>query len=81
MNIRIQNLPPGITVEELSEFLGDSDDIEHIELSDAGNPDNVIAIVKVSTGHTGANAMAEFIDGKFFRDKRLSAQALTLINE
>lgn len=81
MNIRIQNLPPGITVEELSEFLGDSDDIEHIELSDAGNPDNVIAIVKVSTGHTGANAMAEFIDGKFFRDRRLSAQALTLINE
>jgi hypothetical protein len=81
MNIRIQNLPPGITVEALSEFLGDSDDIEHIELSDAGNPDNVIAIVKVNTGHTGANAMAEFIDGKFFRDRRLSAQALALINE
>ena len=81
MNIRIQNLPPGITVEALSEFLGDSDDIEHIELSDAGNPDNVIAIVKVNTGHTGANAMAEFIDGKFLRDRRLSAQALALINE
>jgi len=81
MNIRIQNLPPGTTVEDLSEFLGDSDDIEHIQLTDAGNHDNVIAIVRVSTSHTGANAMAEFIDGKFFRDRRLSAQAFALINE
>jgi hypothetical protein len=81
MNIRIQNLPPGTTVEQLSEFLDDSQDIEHIQLSDAGNPDNVIAIVKVNTGHTGANAMAEFIDGKFFRNRRLSAQAFSLLNE
>ena len=81
MNIRIQNLPPGVTVEELNEFLGESDDIERIELNDEGNADNVIAIIKVNTGHTGASAMAEFIDGKFFRDRRLSAQALTLLNE
>ena len=81
MNIRIQNLPPGVTVEELNEFLGESDDIEHIELNNEGNADNVIAIVKVNTGHTGASAMAEFIDGKFFRDRRLSAQSLTLLNE
>ncbi|MGD2160160.1 MAG: RNA-binding protein [Gammaproteobacteria bacterium] len=81
MNIRIQNLPPGVTVEELNEVLGESDDIEHIELNDEGNADNVIAIVKVNTGHTGATAMAEFIDGKFFRERRLSAQALTLLNE
>jgi hypothetical protein len=81
MNIRIQNLPPGVTVEELNEFLGQSDDIEHIELNDEGNADNVIAVVKVNTGHTGATAMAEFIDGKFFRERRLSAQAFTLINE
>jgi hypothetical protein len=81
VNIRIQNLPPGVTVEELNEFLGQSDDIEHIELNDEGNADNVIAVVKVNTSHTGANAMAEFIDGKFFRERRLSAQAFTLINE
>jgi hypothetical protein len=81
MNIRIQNLPPGVTVEELEAFLGASDDIEQIQLSDEGNADNVIAIVKVNTGHTGASAMAEFIDGKFFRERRLSAQALTLLNE
>ena len=68
-------------MEELNEFLGQSDDIEHIELNDEGNADNVIAVVKVNTGHTGATAMAEFIDGKFFRERRLSAQAFTLINE
>jgi hypothetical protein len=81
MNIRIQNLPPDVTVEELEAFLGNSDDIEHILLSDQGNAEDVIAVVKVSTGHTGASAMAEFIDGKFFRQRRLSAQAFTLLNE
>jgi hypothetical protein len=81
MNIRIQNLPPGVSVEERNDFLGDSDDIEHIELNDEGNADNVVAIIKVTTGHTGANAMAEFIDVKFFRATRLSAQALALINQ
>ena len=81
MNIRIKNLPPGVTVEELEAFLGPSDDIEHIQLNDEGNADNVMAIVKVNTGHTGANAMAEFIDGKFFRERKLSAQAFALLNE
>ncbi len=81
MNIRIENFPPGITVDDVREFLGPSEDIENILLTDAGNSDDVIAIVKVNTGHTGATAMAEFIDGRYFRDRRLSAQALTLLNE
>jgi hypothetical protein len=81
MNIRIENFPPGVTADEIREFLGDSDNIEEILLTDAGNSDDVIAIVKVKTGHTGATGMAEYIDGKFYRERRLSAQAMTLLNE
>jgi len=81
MNIRIENFPPGITQDDVREFLGASSEIENILLSDDGNADNVIAIIQVNTSHTGASAMAEFIDGRFFKDRRLSAQAMTLINE
>jgi hypothetical protein len=81
MNIRIENLPPGVTVDEIREFLGASDDIEDILLSDAGNSDDVIAMVKVKAGRAGATGMAEFIDGKFFGERRLSAQVMSLLNE
>ena len=81
MNIQIENFPPGITVDEVREFLGTSEDIEDILLSDAGNSDNVIAMVKLSTGQTGATAIAEYIDGRFYGERRLSAQAMTLLNE
>jgi len=81
MHINIDNLPPGVTVEELREFLGTSDEIENIQLTDAGNADNVVAVVTVNTSQTGANAMAEFIDGRFYKERRVSARALTLLKE
>lgn len=81
MNIRIENLPAATTVEEIIEFIGASGVIEDILLSEAGNADNVIAMIRVNTSQAGANAMAEFIDGKFFKQKRLSAQAMALLNE
>ena len=81
MNIRIENFPPGVTVDEVREFLGPSDDIKEILLTDAGNSDDVIAVVKVSTGQTGAAAIADYINGKFYKERRLSAQALTLLKE
>lgn len=81
MNIRVENLPPGVTVEEVREFLGASDDIQDILLSDAGDSDDVIALVKVNTSHTGATGMAEFIDGRYFKERRVKAQVLTLLNE
>ena len=81
MNIRIANFPPGTTADEIREFLGASDDIEEVLISDAGNSDDVIAMVKVTTGRAGATGMAEFIDGKFFGERRLSAQVMSLLNE
>lgn len=81
MHINIDNLPPGVTVEDVREFIGDSDEIESIQLTDAGNADNVVAVVTVNTSQTGANAMAEFINGRFFKDRRVSAQALALLKE
>jgi len=81
MNIRIENLPSGVTVEDVREFLGASEEIEDILLSDAGNSDDVIAVVKVKAGRTGATGMAEFIDGRYFKERRLSAAVMALLNE
>ncbi len=81
MHISIDNFPPGTTVEDVREFLGSSDEIENIRLTDAGNAENVVAVVTVSSSQTGANAMAEFIDGRFFKERRLSAIALALLKE
>ena len=81
MNIRIENLPLGVTVEELREFLGASDDIEDILLTDAGNSDDVIAMLKVTVSQAGAKGIAEFFDGRFFKQRRLSAQVMALLNE
>ena len=81
MNIRIENFPPGVTVDEIREFLGASDDIEDVLITDAGNNDEVIAMVKVTAGRAGATGMAEYIDGKFFKERRLSAQVMSLLNE
>lgn len=81
LNIRVENLPPGVTKEEFREFLGASDDIEDILLTDAGNSDDVIAMLKVTVSQAGAKGIAEFIDGRFFRQRRLSAQVMALLNE
>lgn len=81
LNIRIENLPPGVTVEELREFLGASDDIEDILLSDVDNSDEVIAMLKMKVSQAGAKGIAEFIDGRFFKQRRLSAQVMALLNE
>jgi hypothetical protein len=81
MYIRIENFPPGATVDEIREFLGASDDIEEILITDAGNSDVVVVMLKVKAGHAGATGMAEFIDGKFFGERRLSAQLMTHLHE
>jgi hypothetical protein len=81
MYIRIENFPAGTTVEQIREFLGDSDEIEEVMVSDAGNEDNVIAVVKVKASKTGAGGMADFIDGRFFENRRLSAIAMNVMNE
>ena len=81
MYIRIENFPAGTTEQQIREFLGDSDEIEEVMVSDAGNEDNVIAMVRVKAGQTGAGGMADFIDGRFFENRRLSAIAMNVMNE
>jgi hypothetical protein len=81
MNILIENLPPDVTVEEIREFLGPSDDIEDILLTDGKNSDNVSATVHLNVERAGATGMAEFINGKFFKERRLTATVMSLLNE
>ena len=79
MNIRNQNFPPGITLDATKAFPGASDDIEEILLTEAGNGDDVIAVVKVGAGRAGA--IAGYVDGRFRNERRLSARVMTLLNE
>lgn len=81
MNIIIDNFPLDVTVEEVREFLGLSDDIEDILLTDGKSGNDVSAAVVVNTGRAGATGMAEYINGKFYKDRRLSAQVMSLLNE
>lgn len=81
MNIRIGNLPPGTTVEEVSEMIGESPAFKGVRITDAGNPDNVVAFIEVDTTHAGAQAIADKINDSFYKERRLNAFAMTLVNE
>ena len=81
MYIRIGNLPPDTTVEAIREIVGDSPEFQDIKVSDSGNAENVIAFLQVDTTHAGAAAIAEAINDTFYKDRRLNAFAMTLMNE
>ena len=81
MYVRVGNLPPDTTVEEIRAFVGDSPEFQDIKISDQGNEDNIIAFLKVDTTHAGAEAIAEAINNTFYKERRLNAYAMTLLNE
>ncbi|NNJ97405.1 MAG: RNA-binding protein [Gammaproteobacteria bacterium] len=81
MNILIDNFPPDVTEEEVRELLGDNENIEDILLTDGENSKDVSVTVRVNIERAGATGMAEYINGKFFKDRRLSAQVMSLLNE
>ena len=81
MYIRIENLPPGTTAEEINEMIGESPAFKGTRITDAGNPDNVVAFIEVDTTHAGAQAMADKLNDSFYKERRLKAFAMTLIND
>ena len=81
MNILIENFPPDVTVEEIREFLGATDEIEDILLTDGKDSNDVSATIVVNVERAGATGMAGFINGKFFKERRLSATVMSLLNE
>ena len=81
MNILIENLPPDVTINEIREFLGPSDDIVSISLTDSENSNDVSATVQVSTERAGASGMADHINGRTFRERRLVATVMSLLNK
>lgn len=81
MYVRIGNLPPDTTVEEIREYVGDSPEFQDIKISNEGNAENVVAFLQVDTTHAGAEAIAEAINDSFYKERRLNAFAMTLMHE
>jgi hypothetical protein len=50
-------------------------------MTDGENSKDVSVTVRVNIERAGATGMAECKNGKFFKDRRLSAQVMSLLNE
>ena len=77
MQVIISNLPPEVTTETLLQEIQDRHiKIVDIKLETAGDPDKVMAIVSLDTGHAGATALEKRVNGKYWHGRMLSAYAL-----
>ena len=75
VQIRINNLPPGVTEDDVKNLLGNLSEIETIRLTDAGNPENVVAWVEVNTSRVQADAIVKKLNGRQWKNRSLQAYA------
>jgi len=75
VQIRISNLPPGITEDEVRALLDNIEEIEAIRFTDVGDPENVVSWVEVSLTRVQADAIAEILNGRKWKDRTLQAYA------
>lgn len=80
MQIRISNLPPGITEDEVRNLLDNIEEIDAIRFTDVGDPENVVAWVEVNLTRVQADAIAEIINGRRWKDRSLQAYAALYLN-
>ena len=75
MQIRISNLPPDITEDEVKTLLDNIKEIEAIRFTDVGDSENVVAWVEVNLTRVQADAIAEILNGRKWKDRSLQAYA------
>lgn len=75
VQIRVNNLPPGVTEDEVRNLFDNLDEIEAIRLTDAGNPENVVAWVEVKLSRVQADAIVEKLNGRRWKDRPLQVYA------
>lgn len=79
MQIRINNLPPKVTEEEVRSLFDDAGWVGKILLTDAGDPDNVVAWVDVAGSHAVADAVVQQLNGKLWKGRTLQAYAALFV--
>ncbi len=79
MNVMISNLPGDVTEEEIEEILKEHGvPVSGLTLNNEGDADRVTAVVELDTDHAGAKALASMVNGKFWKGRTLSAQAMVV---
>ena len=75
MELRIGNLPPGTTEDDVREVLHQLRDIKTIRITDEGDADNVVAWVDIEGTRAGLQALAKKVNGTMWKERRISAYA------
>ncbi len=80
MFIQVNNLPCGTTIEEVYDLFCSMTIIDSIHVSDSDVPERVVAWVALRCSQTGANAISEELDGKFFKGRHVITYAALFLH-
>jgi hypothetical protein len=72
MFIQVRNLPCGTTIEDVYDLFCSMSIIDSIHVRDSDVPEHVVAWVALHCSQTGANAISDVLDGKFFKGRHVS---------
>jgi hypothetical protein len=80
MFIQVLNLPVGTTIEDVKELFCRTSIIDSIHVHDAPIPEHVVAWVALRCSQTGANAISDLLDGRFFKGRHVSTYAALFLH-
>jgi hypothetical protein len=80
MFIQVRNLPCGTTIEDVYDLFCHMRIIDSIHVCDSAIPEHVVAWVALHCTQTGANAISDVLDGKFFRGRHVSTYAALFLH-
>ena len=80
MFIQVNNLPCGTTIEDVYDLFCSMSCIDSIHVRDADAPERVVAWVALHCSQTGANAISDVLDGKFFKGRHVSTYAALFLH-
>ncbi len=80
MFIQVRNLPCGTTIEEVYDLFCSMSIIDSIHVRDADTPEHVVAWVALNCSQTGANAISDVLDGRFFKGRHVSTYAALFLH-
>ncbi|HHH40111.1 MAG TPA: RNA-binding protein [Sedimenticola sp.] len=79
MNVLISNLPGDTSEEEVLEILKEHGvPVTKVTLDNEGNRERAVAVVEMDTDHAGAKALANMVNGRFWKGRTLSAQPMAV---
>jgi len=80
MFIQVLNLPCGTTNEDVYDLFCSMSIIDSIHVHDSNRPEHVVAWVVIRCSQTGANAISDLLDGRYFRGRNVSTYAALFLH-